>query len=1057
MYIQLFPCFVAVERVLEDSDKPLEIALDCSTKGLASPKFIFRPPSERSSRSGTASRRMRTSQFTSYLGALTTNSNPNLAYTSSSLPTNHSPHLNTSLDHRHHHSQRWLSTDGEQNSLYSADSYNSISSGGRSARKLQHMSKSVTGLGSPQKKKLVHTLSDNSEQTTPNSPMLTLQPPILTDTSTPPSLTKGSRARTSVGNFITRSLRVHKKSKRKTAKSLVDCSAESGSQGSLILTPTMPEDKEASAKVSKFASPMLAERKLTMSTVMHIHFRDATEALTYKSLLVSQIATAREVVLQALDRFNMTTVDVRDFSLNVVVGRWQDVSQSVVNGEIVGPDAATSLRNVSVLSVPRPAITSIEEFVVCYSREVGSKERPYNLQFYFSVPEGYTRRFELRQREKRRLNARMKSRSHEALDTKEGNVSSLVTESTPKRLSWANTEVLRNNESSPLFGHTNQRTPGRQRNYPSGSLSSAVLEGSETEEDILDKKEEEEAEEGDRVSVSGDGAAAKREEQKVKLRERKTKTTESGGRLEGNEDGAPDVSTMDASHTRQLLSTTSSSPDSGVVSFSKDKKPRHDSAVFSSTSDQLQQHSGHLESVSTHNTPTRSPASLYPTHFKTAFLLSLKLHDPEKELLIQPLRAPVVHITAGGDSSEPDGSEESSTQRVFLYHPNLSHHSQPLCSIRQQSSSTQEEEEATANTRAPARKEYVLHPTTTTQPGVPVHLNGSTIADPTPLAHGDLLSVCNECYLFLFQDYSSLSAMQPTQHYSWRPHPLNYLMPAASPGLPCTPPPSSPITKNVVSEREDDGLGAVVVAGGGSQETAVSLHTTGEKLQPERLFASTAQASPLHISLSYTYPSPASQDTTVFSQTSVDEPAELLATRHDVACQTPTPSQERRHATPDGAHPRLDYEERGGGGGRPGSADSQRHMQGSTPTRTGGYNSLKRSRKTHRHRHRHHHRLSSSSSSLSSTKSTNSLSLSRKSSLFSFNLSEEGDVLRHLVSDLDIGVVPCRLGPALLLAMCMEYCHKCHGPAATSRFLQKTVDCIQEVVWVSLLLSSEQS
>lgn len=914
-----------MERVLEDGDKPLQIALDCSTKGLASPKFVFRPPTDHCD--GSSSHRMRTSHFTSYVGSLTTHSNPNLAAISSSFPTaNQSPHLPINLDHH-----RWLSTDGEQNSLY--DSCNSLSSGGPTARKLQHMSKSVTALDpkpSPQKKKTVQILSDSGEHNTPPTSTIQLLQPPTAGSSSPFNQGKLSRAKISVGNIFTRSLRVPKKlkSKKLSKSSSIDNGLDSGSQGSLFyIAPVSPEEKEASAKLSELASPMLAERRLTMSTVMYIYYRDAREALSYKSLLVSQKADAQEVVSEALKRFDMTTEDPNDFSLFVVVGRWQDVSQSVEN------DAqGAALNDVSLISSPRPAVTSIEEFVVCYLREIDSHECPYNLQFYFAMQEGYTRRFELRQRGQQML-SRVKSQSYDVLDTKRKHELA-VEEITPKRLSWANADVFCKG-NSPLFGDTSHRKRGKRHPKVTESLSSAVLEGSETEEDILDEKMDRERD----VTVLGDGG----EEvvSKVKLRKGKVRKARLDQLHVSVDEAGPcvvEVSTIDHPHPRQaLLSATSSSPDSGVVSF-KDKKPQHDQEEFLSTADQLTD-----AQISTHTSSSTSS----PAHLKTAFLLNLKIQNPERELLIQPLEATTVHFTVARDTLS-SSEANSAIQHVYLHHPDLSHSTQPLCSIQLQTDGVYLQEDK----HFPASKVYVLHPT---HPTVLVHLNGNLVAESIPLSHGDLLSICNECYLFLFQDYSQ----QPSQRYSWRPQPLNHLMPS-SPVI-GTPPPSSPIIKEVRA-----------VSSEGKQR--------------------------------------------------------------DVACQTPTPLRGRRHTTSD----EIDLDHNEEKQVRPSSVDSSHRRRG-TPTKNAEYNSLKRPKQSHRHRH-----LSSSGSSISSTKSSPSCK-----SLFSFNLSEEGDLLRYLVSDLNVDAVSCYLGPALLLAMCTEYCHKCHGPAATSGFLQKTVDSLQEVVWVS--------
>ena len=976
--VTVISCF-SVERVLDNSDKPLEIALECSTKRLASPKFVFQPPVDPLLSDGSDSHRMRTSGFTSYVGALTAHSNPNLAVTPSAAEQ--SPNLPTPLNHH-----RWISTDGELASLYSADSCNSLSSGGR---RLHHMSKSVSALEekpklSPQRNKLLHMRSaDHSEQnTSPTSSTQLLKLPTV-GLNSPSSHDRMRRAKNSVGNLFTRSLRGHKKlkSRGKASKSSLYNTSESGSHGNLCMSHMTPEEREASAKLSHFASPRHSERRLTMSAVMHIYYRDASEALIYKSLLVSQRTKARVVVMEALKRFDLTVVDPKDFSLHEVVGRWQDVSQSVAN------DSPGATLELSLLSAPRPAVTAIEEFVVCYSRAIGPNECPYNLQFYFAMHEGYTRRFELRQQE-RSMHSRNISRSYAALDVKENE---RYVDSTPKRLSWANTELLCR-ESSPLFGDTSHRKKrSKKHNSTSAPLSKAVLEGSETEEDILDE-----------VKPRGK-VVARRDDivSKVKLRNGRVKVESLLTEEVDSEVATP--------HRRQvLLSATSSSPDSGVVSFSKDKKPRHNSADFSSTADQ---HSnGHqLESVSLHaSTPTHG--TTYPPLPKTAFLLSLRLHHSEEEHLIQPLGEVTTHIMAGSIGLKLDGPEESgSIQHVCLHHTDLPPHPQPLCSLQLQITHSD-----SSYTLVPAQvgKVYTLHPT---HPAFSVHLNGNLVVEPMPLSHGDLLSVFNDNYLFLYQDYSSVS-LHPSPQYNWRPHPLNHSI-LSSPFLLNTPPPSSPILKEMQPPRKDKQFETIV-------------DTTSSQMQ--QTLATSAHLSPLRHSVSYDYEAHTHQDIPLSQSSSLA--TELPGLCNDAVCQTPTLILEKKRIIQNEDF--LGSDERT----RPVSADSLHHTTGSvTPIQVVGFSSLQRPRRSHRQYH-----LSSSNSSTSSVTS----STSRKS-LFSFNLSEEAHLLRYLVTDLDVSRMSCYLGPALLLAMCTEYSHKCHGPAATSKFLQKMVDSLQEVVWVS--------
>ena len=974
---------IVVERVLDDSDKPLQIALECSTKGLASPKFLFRPPVDPLTSDGSPSHRMRTSGFTSYVGALAAHSNLDLAIAPSSLPVStQSPHLPTQLDRT-----QWLSTDGEQNSLYSVDSFNSLAPTGAPIRaphstlhRMKHMSKSVTALeqkpkSSQQKKRLTHMLSDNSEpNSSPPSTMQYLQPPPTTPTRQP----RMTRAKNSVGNFFTRSLRNQKKLKPKgklSKPSLYGDATESESHSSLCLQAITPEDSVATVKLSQLASPLVTEVRTPMDTIMHIHYRNNKDALIYKSLHVSQNGKAREVVLEALKTFGLTVVDPRDFNLFEVVGRWEDVSQSVEN-----EGSGLAVSHTSILALPRPAVTSIEEFIVYYSREIGPNECPFNLQFYYAMQEGFTRRFELREKE-HGMPPRYMSRSYQVLDMKDATRSDLSEENATKRLSWANAELFCKGDS-PLFGVTSQRSRRAKRQAQvSSSLNSAVVEGSDTEEDILDRGKSKKTGES-----SNEGSP-----NKVKLRTKKV-------HLDSLLTDEVESFTVDSSTARPrqpLLSATSSSPDSGVVSF---KKLRHNSEDLSLTADNHH----HLESASvytdtpTHTATTRNIMQL----LKTPFLLNLKLHDPDKEPLIEPLEAETVHFTSGYCDSCKDESpdEGGSTQHVCLYHDDLPRDPQPLCSLRLQTVQTSnsysvDEEHAHSETG----RAYVLH---AVHPDCSVQLNGNLVVEPTPLTHGDLISVLDERYMFLFQEHTA-TTIHTSKPYNWRPHPVDYPLPS-SPLTLCTPLPSSPIIKEMRSVKS---------SGRGDSKA----RTRDEVLPVEH-----ARLTPLHLTVSHAQHKQPSRET-VRSPSSGSRGA---------GGQTPSHVQEDFSSDKRGKNSRQV---------RPYSSNSLDYRRRTSKTPTKDTGSLKRQKKSRSHR-----RLSSSSSSVISAPHTPA-----RKSLFSFSVSEETDLLRCLVTEVEVSGVSCYLGPALLLAMCTEYSHKCHGPVATARFIQKMVDAVQEVVWVS--------
>ena len=124
---------------------------------------------------------------------------------------------------------------------------------------------------------------------------------------------------------------------------------------------------------------------------MHIYYKNSSNEQYCKGVLVSEKSLAREVITQALERCDLKFCDPRHFGLHEVIGKWEEV----------GPDG-----NEKVLSPqrPHPKLKSsskqvIEEFLICFDRELQSTECPYNSQFYFEPSNGYSRRFELRKKE----------------------------------------------------------------------------------------------------------------------------------------------------------------------------------------------------------------------------------------------------------------------------------------------------------------------------------------------------------------------------------------------------------------------------------------------------------------------------------------------------------------------------------------------------------------------------------------------------------------------------------------------------------------------------------
>ena len=70
--------------------------------------------------------------------------------------------------------------------------------------------------------------------------------------------------------------------------------------------------------------------------------------------------------------------------------------------------------------------------------------------------------------------------------------------------------------------------------------------------------------------------------------------------------------------------------------------------------------------------------------------------------------------------------------------------------------------------------------------------------------------------------------------------------------------------------------------------------------------------------------------------------------------------------------------------------------------------------------------------------------------MFSFSSSEEEAILNFTISQQDAFTVSYKLFPAYMLAMCVEYRVMCAGQGAIRSFVQKAIDCLQQVVLVSV-------
>ncbi|KAL5473535.1 hypothetical protein EMCRGX_G028026 [Ephydatia muelleri] len=190
-------------------------------------------------------------------------------------------------------------------------------------------------------------------------------------TSTPSTPHKHIHGKWAVSDMITRSLRVRKKPKSHIG--------------------SLPSNKH---EAFSLISPVLAEKQFTMSAVMHIYYKSSSNEQYCKGVLVSEKSLTREVIAQALERCDLKFCDPRHFELHEVVGKWEEVGPDGVgsNGKVPPTQRPNSKQKSSSKQV-------IEEFCICFDRELQSSECPYNSQFFFEPSSGYSRRFELRKKE----------------------------------------------------------------------------------------------------------------------------------------------------------------------------------------------------------------------------------------------------------------------------------------------------------------------------------------------------------------------------------------------------------------------------------------------------------------------------------------------------------------------------------------------------------------------------------------------------------------------------------------------------------------------------------
>lgn len=449
--------FSAVERELDMNDKPLEIALDCSSKGLASPKFLFKSPLSEMTDTPILGRQ--TNRFTSYVGSL-------------ALPSGSenegSPTMNQYVQVLN------KEYDQDQKSIASFGSVLSLSS---KSSKTKSTSSLVV---KSKKKKLTHTLS-NQETRTSNKediPVIESSPAhhrSQTHINSPVSRRKNGRPKSIMTNFISRSLRIRKKHKHSTSDTTSNSLAEYSSNPS-------QESAEDMLQVNSLVSPLPAERRFTMTTVMHIYYMKPKQVQLYKSILVSEKSTTKQVITQSLERYNMKYCNPEDFSLYEVIGKWQEISGTLPSKANLNVSSSSNGGSSSTLPSKygtSPLVnrrTAVEEFVVCYSRELNHDDCPYSSQYFLETKEGYTRRFELRQKP-----------NIDSVESRKGSTMSALaiestresTESVADRRSISMAHINCNPEESPvILGNTSHRKRARRNRIR--DLSSSPTELSET-------------------------------------------------------------------------------------------------------------------------------------------------------------------------------------------------------------------------------------------------------------------------------------------------------------------------------------------------------------------------------------------------------------------------------------------------------------------------------------------------------------------------------------------------------------------------------------------------
>lgn len=699
--ILLFAFFfwVVVERELDIREKPLQIALDCSSKGLASPKFLFKSPL--SEQSDTPLTPHQTNRFTSYLGSLALHSGSSENGDSQIAPSNNISKTLTPFD---------------QSSM---NSFSSSAFSLHSSKSNKSKSTSSLVLKSKKKKPLAHTLSNQetgasnvSEPSPTSSPIRHYSQSQISDSPSP--IRKQGKSKSVMTNFITRSLRIRKK-----AKQTNNPQSESPEE----IDGSSQHNSEEVVHINGLVSPLPLDRKFTMSAVMHIYYMKPKQIQVYKSILVSEKATTTEVISQALERYNMKLSHPDDFGLYEVVGKWQDITGILPSKS--SSKQLSSLPAGMVLYNPSPTLprqTSVEEFVVCYTRELEPDECPYNVQFFMETRDGYNRRFELRSNSDSLTNYLEDGfrRNSAACVPRLGSSSPVK----PRSASIAQLNITP--ESSPcIFGQTvNRKRAKLNRISPTKMMRSTGKDDSNASSSIVEERGEK-----------------------------------------------PDNEAQNQQYECIIDSNSNSSP--GIYM----KIRQSDTLDFDSLQDSDSQHHTEQSEIegfqSTLDCNTSSTNPTMMASLSTPFLLSVQLYDPEREPLVYQLTRDRTLFLSENSSKKTESNPQTEiisnevipdTEPVIvLNHPDFNG-SQPICSIcRQPLFNSESEISSTESNHYFSIKAL--------SDSVCVSMNSEDISGSSLLKHGDIIGI-GGFYMFVFQDYSSIE-IKSLLKYNWKPVSLN--------------------------------------------------------------------------------------------------------------------------------------------------------------------------------------------------------------------------------------------------------------------------------------------